>query len=1252
MKKGWKYLLLTALIGFCATVSSQEKTNVAALTRLKASFSDYEKASLSKALQLSKTKGWPVSSRDAAGNFIMLAGVDENGFPVYISSHNNLTSAATVGTNQLWAGGTTGLNLNGSSASVRGKMGIWDEGMVRGTHIELTGRVIQQDNASTPQNHATHVAGTLIASGVNPLAKGMAFGFQQLQAYDFNSYQTEMAGVAANLLLSNHSYGQPAGWQFNSTQNRWEFNAPNGATEDYKFGYYSADAQRWDELAYNAPNYLIVKSAGNNRSQNGPDPGSVYWGYDASNNLVNKGERPQNLSNNDGYDIISTYGTAKNILTIGAVDALPSGYYSASDVKISDFSSWGPTDDGRIKPDLVAVGTNVLSSYAGSDNAYTSISGTSMATPNVTGSLLLLQELYAQKNGNAVMRSATLKGIALHTADEAGANPGPDYIHGWGLLNMVKAAAVITNRNAGSLIEERTLNSGTPQTITVVASGKEPLVVSICWTDPKGEVTSGTPLNSRTSKLVHDLDVRVTRGSQSFLPWRLNVLAPSAAATRADNTVDNFEKIEVLNPIPGETYTITVSNKGTLSQGPQAYSLIATGVNGITYCTSASAGTGGILEQLVAGSTTYTPVDPSACVGYMNVTGSTISAEPASNLSFSAKLTNCGAGTNAKMAKIFIDFNNNGTFDVNEQVAATVTGITGNGTFSGTIAIPATVSIGSTTRLRLVIQETTNINNISACGNYGNGSTYDFPVSFVKPSKDVRVTSLVYPAPGECANPAQRVTLRLRNQGTGMLDSIPVRVIIKSGATEIVNNLNFYRGKVRAGSEVQYTGQFTFATTPGASYTIEAYTTFDASNDQNLANDTVRQNITIAAASAAPTGTATICGPGTAQLRSNESSGNLLWYTTSNGTVPIGAGQNVNTTSIPANNTFYLGRNDFRSVAAPGITTLGTSTATYNRFTAFNNFSNSTPVIIEGFRVYTATSGKITLTVANLQSFNGTNISYIPLARTVLDVQRSRNADGSDAGRYYQVNLPVNETGDHILLMELEQTTNGDTVYAIINQNLATNPYPIGNAFFRLTGNSNYNNDNPNNFQKFFYLTYDIVARSQGCASASKTPIVAQQSTAPVITQNSNLLTSNVTTGLQWYRNNIAIPGATGATYTIIEPGSYRVDATVSGCTVPSNTINALVTALVDLDNISNGVLVAPNPNNGNFELAFQTTRTGKLAIALYNTQGQAIYNENRNTFTGTYRKNFALQHLANGIYWLKITHAGKEWTQKLVIAK
>jgi subtilisin family serine protease len=125
-------------------------------------------------------------------------------------------------------------------------------------------------------------------------------------------------------------------------------------------------------------------------------------------------------SKNDSYDILPTTSTAKNILTVGAVNALDAAPTKSSDIKISDFSSWGPTDDGRIKPDIVGVGVNVFSTSTGSTTSYATLSGTSMSSPQVAGSLFLLQELYAKQNDGQFMRSATLRGLAIHTAEDAG----------------------------------------------------------------------------------------------------------------------------------------------------------------------------------------------------------------------------------------------------------------------------------------------------------------------------------------------------------------------------------------------------------------------------------------------------------------------------------------------------------------------------------------------------------------------------------------------------------------------------------------------------------------------------------------------------------------------------------------------------------------------------------------------------------------------------------------------------------------
>ena len=391
------------------------------------------------------------------------------------------------------------------------------------THQELAGRVVQKDNPPSLSDHSTHVSGTLIASGVNPVARGMSFGAQQLLAYDFNNHLTEMFAEAPNLLISNHSYGELAGWNFNTDKNRWEFLGDAGDTVDYKFGYYDDQTQVWDSIAYNAPYYLIVKSVGNNRDVNGPAVGQPYYRYNAQGDMVSAGNRPAGISSNDGFDIVPTYGTAKNIISVGAVNPIPGGYNSPADVVLASFSSWGPTDDGRIKPDLVADGINVLSSTSTSNNAYAIFSGTSMSSPAAAGSAFLLTGILLQASYSSSCVPPPSRVLLIHTADEAGPADGPDYQYGWGLIDMPKAASVITSNNTDQLIQENILaNAGGPYTFPVVASGKGPLTVTICWTDPAATVDEVNVLNNPTPKLVNDLDLRVTGNSTTYMPWVLN----------------------------------------------------------------------------------------------------------------------------------------------------------------------------------------------------------------------------------------------------------------------------------------------------------------------------------------------------------------------------------------------------------------------------------------------------------------------------------------------------------------------------------------------------------------------------------------------------------------------------------------------------------------------------------------------------------------------------------------------------------
>jgi hypothetical protein len=521
------------------------------------------------AVKAARQNGWIIKQSLGDGKGIELKELDETGKPVYYTTWN-LNAAKTVSANKLWTGGSLGLSLSGSGMVLR----EWDEGKVLNTHQELTGRVNQADGATTLSDHSTHVAGTMIAAGTFAAAHGMC-NQANLRAFDWNSDFTEMASEASlGALVSNHSYGYLTGWAYGTVvSNRWTwYGDPTiSQTEDYNFGFYSAEAQTVDQIAAGAPYYLVCKAAGNDRTEGPVSQPVTHYVWNGAGWVTSTTVR--NLDGNaNGYDCISGFGISKNVLTVGAVLDLVNGYGSPADVSLDYFSGTGPTDDGRIKPDIVANGDYLYSSISTNNTAYGIYSGTSMATPNACGSLMLLQQYYNSLYGG-YMRSATLKGLVIETADEAGPNPGPDYMYGWGLLDIAKAATVIRQKGNSSLIGEQTLLNGGTYTLNVNATGSEPLKVTICWTDPAGTPPSAS-LNPPTKMLVNDLDLRI---DGTNYPWVLTRSAPAAAATKGDNNTDNVEQVFMAAPAAGN-HTITVTHKGTLSGGSQAFSIIVTGV--------------------------------------------------------------------------------------------------------------------------------------------------------------------------------------------------------------------------------------------------------------------------------------------------------------------------------------------------------------------------------------------------------------------------------------------------------------------------------------------------------------------------------------------------------------------------------------------------------------------------------------------------------------------------------------------------
>jgi hypothetical protein len=1246
-------LFLLASILFPA-VRSQVVTNLSALRAGELrSQAEYQQMQ-TRLATIAAQKGWRLVIPMKNGGKAILNGISPQGMPLYIGPNDNIISAQTIGTNQLWPGGSTGLNLNGSTAAMKGKIAVWDEGRVLATHQELAGRILQFDNPPALSDHSTHVSGTMIAAGVNPLAKGMSFGALQLQTYVFNNDLTEMYAAAPNLLISNHSYGAFAGWN-PETDGSWTWYGITGDTVDYKFGYYDPRSQVWDSISYNAPFYLIVHSAGNNRGYNGPAVGQPYFGFNSSGNRIPEGNRPAGISSNNGWDILPTESVAKNPLLIGAVNPIPGGYNSPADVVIADFSSIGPTDDGRIKPDLVADGVNVLSSVSTSNTAYAVFSGTSMSSPAAAGSGFLLQEEY-YKLHNSFMRSATLKGILIHSADEAGPADGPDYIFGYGLIDMPKAAAVISSNNTDQLIEENTLTTtdGTFN-LPVVASGKGPLIVTICWTDPAGPVDLVNVLNNPARKLVNDLDVRVTGNGNTYMPWVLNRLSPGSPATHGDDTLNNVEKIVIPNAVPGKSYNISVTHKGTLLHGTQAYSLIVSGVGGTGYCTSAATNSAGTrIDQVSIAN--INAVNPPGCTTYTDNTSQTINLESGQSIPFTIKLSSCDATNASRVVKIFVDYNNNGTFtDPGETAAVSAVLPGGAVSFTGNLAVPTGLQFGNITRLRIVAEETTDTAAVLPCGNYPNGETQDYNATYVHVANDVTVNAIVDPLSGSCQADSQRVSINIRNLGINTQSSIPIHLKVISGNTTLVDETTVYPNVVTGLQSAVYTFQAPFNLTAGSTYIIQANTLLPA--DENPGNDAISDTITVSKGSGIPSGEAEICStnPALAGLRANtpDSSDAAFWYDSPTATTPIATGSPANTTDIPSDKTYYLGLNELTGTIGPK-NKLVYPAGGYNLFNQnFIRFHNDVPVTIASTRLYVASGGKVSFVVSDLNSFDScsgdytatedvsTTIDVYPTTPNPSKLVSSINSP-ADTGAVFLLNLPVTTPGDHILIVQPI-----DSVFLFRNNGITSPIYPMGlPGIFTITGNSAVD---PNNckdtsfYQQYYYFYYDMRITLNNCASP-RVPVVAKTPAPAVVTRIGNLLSSNYASGNQWYFNDTLIAGATNQTDTLFNPGSYKVVVNDSvGCTLVSNEY--VYTPGNDI-----GLIVSPNPNNGLFNVRFYLTTMANADLRVLDITGQQLYEAQYPNFQGSFSKTIGLGAVSAGMYVLQLEVGGKKYIQKVMV--
>lgn len=443
--------------------------------------------------------------------------------------------------------------------------------------------------------HATHVAGTMIAAGIGGIlgeqARGMAprATLHQFSARDddFLSLKqriTSQYGVVAD----NNSWGYVLGWCREPSCEGWVWDD----TEEYYGAYDVTYTAPLDKIT-RASGILFVHSAGNDAEKRGPlaapfahkhtdDNGDLITGTfcysqngsgtdcpaptcTAGAQFCETVRHPQIIAELPApYGSIGLMASAKNILAVGAVD---------SGRAIAEFSSNGPARDGRVKPDVVARGVTVYSTKQG--NSYTNKSGTSMAAPAVTGMAALLAEQWRRTNSGRNASPAMLKTLLIAGTEDLG-RPGPDYTFGFGLVNVKESVdLVIADSARGRRIKTGALANGATFEAPLTVAGTQNLRVVLGWSDPEVVIFPSDGLAA--TALVNDLDVRVvTPSGATVLPYVLNRAEPTQNAGRGVNTIDNTEVVEIANAGPG-IYRVVVAGSRVTAQSPQEFVVVANG---------------------------------------------------------------------------------------------------------------------------------------------------------------------------------------------------------------------------------------------------------------------------------------------------------------------------------------------------------------------------------------------------------------------------------------------------------------------------------------------------------------------------------------------------------------------------------------------------------------------------------------------------------------------------------------------------
>lgn len=483
-------------------------------------------------------------SFDKNGVAYLLYDIGADGNPIFINTKDNAQIDNTKASS-LYMGGSMNVNVTGTNMVA----GVWDGGQVNPSHEALLGQVTMQPNQTISSaggnDHQTACTAIMVGKNIND-KRGIAFD-ATTKNYDWDDDLVEMNAFSnLGFLISNHSYGY----------------ANNNTIPVWQFGAYDDVASAWDSLLKTKTFFLPFIAAGNEQASNGNQSKA-------------------------GFDIITGSSACKNAVTVGAIDA---------DNSMSNYSNWGPTDDGRVKPDIVTLGTNIDVPLYNSNNAYTGAvtasSGTSYAAPAAAAGALLLQQYYFSLKG-AYMQAPMLRALILHSADDAG-NPGPDAKFGWGILNLERAAQIIKqsvpNFGAGGSIMQWVITNPTNDSLSEEAISLNYATgdakASICWADDEGSTqVESAGVDNTTNRMVYQFDIKMRRQIPFTQPGaykNLSISNPNAVATLASNWFDGTNNNYLQANISGNTIddygTLYFRKKSTSPAAIRPFAVIVTGL--------------------------------------------------------------------------------------------------------------------------------------------------------------------------------------------------------------------------------------------------------------------------------------------------------------------------------------------------------------------------------------------------------------------------------------------------------------------------------------------------------------------------------------------------------------------------------------------------------------------------------------------------------------------------------------------------